>query len=85
MVASILPLPPKMDPDAFDTDRSDAELGVAHQEKALQRQLALVDARYQSARWWRNLNRGMSLVGLVLVGVIVALVLVGIRQGWGRS
>jgi len=40
------------------------------------------ETRYESARWWRNLNRVMSIVGLLIIGAIVALVVVGFQQGW---
>ncbi|KAL2020265.1 hypothetical protein VTK56DRAFT_8589 [Thermocarpiscus australiensis] len=43
----------------------------------------LVDeARYESARWWRNLNRLMSVVGLLIIGAVVALAVVGVRHQW---
>lgn len=42
------------------------------------------DSRYQSAKWWRNLNRFMSVLGLFILGAIAALVVVGVRQGWGQ-
>jgi hypothetical protein len=42
----------------------------------------LDETRYESARWWRNLNRVMSVVGLLIIGAIIALVVVGVRQGW---
>ena len=28
-------------------------------------------SRYESARWWRNLNRGMAVVGILIIAVIV--------------
>lgn len=41
-------------------------------EHDLEKTLGPVDqARYENARWWRNINRIMSVVG---VGVIVAIV-----------
>jgi len=30
------------------------------------------EARYQSAYWWRRLNRWMSLVGVIIIAVIVS-------------
>ena len=27
--------------------------------------------RYESARWWRNLNRGMAVLGVLIIAVIV--------------
>jgi len=31
------------------------------------------EARYESARWWRNLNRWMSLVGLLIIAAVVSI------------
>ena len=30
-------------------------------------------ARYENARWWRNLNRGMSVLGVILLAAIVSI------------
>lgn len=43
------------------------------------------ETRYNSALWWRNLNRGMSIVGLLVIGAAIALIVVGVRQKWGSS
>jgi hypothetical protein len=40
------------------------------------------ERRYNSAKWWRNLNRVMSIVGLLVIGAIVALAVVGVKQRW---
>ena len=45
--------------------------------------LTLDAMRYNSARWWRNLNRGMSIVGLLVLGAIIALIVIGMKQQWG--
>lgn len=31
----------------------------------------LDEARFESARWWRNLNRYMSVVGLIIIIIVV--------------
>lgn len=38
---------------------------------------------YYNTRWWRNLNRIMAVVGILIIAVIVVLVVIGIKQGWG--
>ena len=39
----------------------------------LEKQLGPIDeARYENARWWRNINRILSLVGVVIVVAIVS-------------
>ncbi|OAA57865.1 serine-rich protein [Niveomyces insectorum RCEF 264] len=78
MVASFLPLP--LDPQRAMEKRAEGEYGVP---AALKQRLAQVDEmRYQSARWWRTLNRVMSVFGLLILGAVVALVIVGVHQGW---
>lgn len=43
----------------------------------LEKQLGAVDeARYENARWWRNINRVMSGFGVLIIVAIIALVAV---------
>ena len=43
----------------------------------LEQQLEAVgEARYESARWWRNINRVMSGFGVLIIIAIIALVVV---------
>ncbi|KAL8423408.1 hypothetical protein RB596_003571 [Gaeumannomyces avenae] len=80
MIAAVLPLPEQPRLQMLERDHSQSELGIS---ESLRRQFNEADdVRYQSAKWWRNLNRGMSLVGLVIIGIVVGLVVVGIQQGW---
>jgi preprotein translocase subunit SecG len=37
------------------------------------------DKSFQKATWWRNLNRIMSAVGTLLIGVIIALAILASR------
>ena len=40
----------------------------------LEKQLGAVDeARYENARWWRNINRVMSGFGVLIIVAIIAL------------
>lgn len=43
---------------------------------------ALDVARWQKARWWRNLNRAMSVVGVLIVVAVVSLSLVNNVVRW---
>lgn len=38
------------------------------------------DKAFQKATWWRNLNRVMSGVGTLLIGVIIALAILASRM-----
>lgn len=42
------------------------------------------DAVFTSAIWWRRVNRGMSIIGLLILGAIIALSVVGVKQRWGH-
>jgi len=42
------------------------------------------DAVFTSAIWWRKVNRGMSIIGLLILGAIIALIVIGVKQRWGQ-
>jgi hypothetical protein len=64
VIASFLPLP--IDPNFMDA-RSQTDL-----EQQFVRDIgAAEDKAHQKANWWRNLNRIMSAIGTLLIGVIV--------------
>jgi len=66
IIATFLPLPIRSD---FSKEDPSSQLDV---EYALARDVDLLDEiRYHKARWWRNLNRIMSLVGLLIIGGMV--------------
>jgi hypothetical protein len=67
MIASFLPLPlnPELSKEATP---SQADL-----EAALAERVGPVDTQsYKKAYWWRNLNRIMSVIGVLLIGAIVS-------------
>lgn len=68
-VAALLPLPPR--PVMKEITR-DLEAGPTLQEQ-LDRQMTMRDeVRYANLRWWRNLNRFMCIVGLVVIAIVVS-------------
>ncbi|KAF6241543.1 hypothetical protein HO173_000254 [Letharia columbiana] len=73
-IAAFLPLPPR--PAVISAKGKD----VNRQPQMLQdleKQLGAVDeARYENARWWRNINRVMSGFGVLIIVAIIALVAV---------
>ncbi|KAI1826168.1 hypothetical protein F4861DRAFT_117403 [Xylaria intraflava] len=87
MTAAFLPLPPKPRLDMEELGHSTTQLQIpedARPEPVHPRVVAADDSRYQSARWWRNVNRFMSIIGFLILGAIIALIVIGIRQGWGK-
>jgi hypothetical protein len=74
-IAAFLPLPEK--PDAV-LDENGPEL-----EMALKMRLhELGRRRYENARWWRNLNRWMTPLGLVIIAIVITLAVVGSTVGF---
>ena len=70
MLASFLSLPakPHLTPPGSSTTPN-----IAHDiEKALD---PIDQAQYESARWWRNVNRIMSVMGLLIIIAIVSLLI----------
>ncbi|RKF55204.1 putative serine-rich protein [Golovinomyces cichoracearum] len=80
MIASILPLPPSPVVEMQNDDRTSPTLDIFKNERDFN---AIDEARYENAAWWRKLNRWMSLVGVLVIGAVVALVIIGLEQGWG--
>lgn len=80
-IASLLPLPerpriqsPEMrESGVFDRSGGTVEVaGAARLEQAVDLFSADEVRRYQKARWWRALNRVMSILGLFVVGAVVS-------------
>ncbi|KAJ5033519.1 uncharacterized protein L3040_008634 [Drepanopeziza brunnea f. sp. 'multigermtubi'] len=84
MIAAFLPLPPNPELHMREQDNSTSNLDEANATpNHYARQFGPMDERrYESAKWWRNLNRWMSVVGLLILATIVTLVVVGIKQDW---
>jgi hypothetical protein len=67
IIASFVPLPPKPKTGQEVLDSDDDV------EKALESQLVdMQQRRYDNARWWRNLNRWMISLGVVIIVIIVS-------------
>ncbi|GKT43788.1 uncharacterized protein ColSpa_03969 [Colletotrichum spaethianum] len=82
MIAAFLPLPPDPQAEMAERDHRSSLLGEEHDLP--RRVVAIDETLFQSARWWRALNRYMSVIGLLVVGAVAALVVVGVKQGWGQ-
>lgn len=70
-IAAFLPLPAK---PVMKEVVQDPEVGGLTLQEQLDRQTTIrEEIRYANLRWWRNLNRFMSIVGLVVIAIIVSL------------
>lgn len=84
MIGAVLPLPKPSPLAMVERDTSFSDLGARTHSHEYERHIESVDElRYQNARWWRLLNRCMSVVGLLIIGAVIGLVIASIRQGWG--
>ncbi|MCJ1458390.1 hypothetical protein MMC28_008762 [Mycoblastus sanguinarius] len=76
-IAAVLPLPPR--PEIGSAKGKDAIRRTQIVED-LEKQLGPIDeARYENARWWRNINRIMSVVGILIIIAIIALAVVAAK------
>jgi hypothetical protein len=74
MIAALLPLPPAPVLNMQERDHSTSNLDSTNDvPNDYARQFGPMDeARYESAKWWRRLNRWMSLVGVLVIAVVVS-------------
>ena len=72
--AAFLPLPPR---PAIASAKGKEAPRQSQMLEDLEKRLGVVDeARYENARWWRNINRIMSGFGVLIIVAIIALVAV---------
>jgi hypothetical protein len=83
MIAAFLPLPHRpmetmMNNLESPHDFPEVEGEKGHYPRGLQVEMRNWDLerKYLKARWWRNLNRIMSFVGVAMIGAIIALAII---------
>ncbi|POS84987.1 hypothetical protein EPUL_003678, partial [Erysiphe pulchra] len=67
MIASVLPLPHLPVEEMRDEDRLSPNLDIFKNERDIN---AIDEARYESAAWWRRLNRYMSILGVLIIAAV---------------
>jgi hypothetical protein len=74
MIAALLPLPKNPMLQMQERDDSTSNLDSSNDlPNDYARQFGPMDeARYESAKWWRRLNRFMSLAGILIIIAIVS-------------
>ena len=75
MIAALLPLPPNPILEMRERDHSTSNLDSSNDvSNDYARQFGPMDeARYESAKWWRGLNRWMSFVGILILAAVVSI------------
>jgi hypothetical protein len=73
MIAALLPLPlsPVLNMRERDISTSNLDSSNDPSNDYIRHFGPMDEARYESAKWWRRLNRWMSLVGLLIIVAIV--------------
>ncbi|RDW70192.1 hypothetical protein BP5796_08589 [Coleophoma crateriformis] len=80
-IGALLKLPPNPVVEMQHADESSANLDNPHNYDL---EFGPSDEkRYESARWWRRLNRIMSVFGVIVIAVVIILVVLGLRESWG--
>ncbi|KAJ5475961.1 hypothetical protein N7475_001690 [Penicillium sp. IBT 31633x] len=77
-VAGFLPLPPKPKMPPMLEYESDSDVEVALEAQCMH----LQQRRHDNARWWRNLNRWMISLAVVIIVVIIVLAVIGTTAGF---
>jgi len=71
MIAAFIPLPPRPElPSMTEADHGKSRLDILEEMNRLWSPMD--ERRYQSARWWRILNRIFSVVGVAIIVLIVS-------------
>lgn len=83
MIGALLPLPKPSPLAMVQRDSSYSDLGIRSHSNEFERHIESIDElRFQNARWWRMLNRCMSVIGLLIIGAIVGLAVAAVKEGW---
>jgi len=74
MIASFLPLPvkPVMEMEERDHSTSNLDNSNDNHNDYARRFGPMDESRYESAKWWRTLNRWMSLAGILILAAVVS-------------
>lgn len=84
MIAALLPLPMNPMSEMRERDHSTSNLDSSNDlsDEFARRFGPMDEARYESAKWWRGLNRWMSLVGILIIAAVIILVVISVKEGW---
>jgi hypothetical protein len=76
LIAAFLPLPAK----PVHPGSKEAKRPLTDVERAFDHRFGPIDEiRYENARWWRQLNRSMAVVGVVILATVITLAVVATR------
>ncbi|KAG5937155.1 hypothetical protein E4U59_004524 [Claviceps monticola] len=82
MIASFLPLPSVTSTELSENIHSTSHLDL-EQGTHIKKEVDEVRASYRDReKWWRMINRYMSIIGVFMIGAVVALTITGTQQQW---
>ncbi|KAJ3499629.1 hypothetical protein NLG97_g181 [Lecanicillium saksenae] len=81
MIAAFIPLPTNRSLIEKDFP-STSHIDLTEDDGASPSQLAKEVALYNRAKWWRDLNRAMAVIGLLIIGAFAVLIGLGVQQRW---
>ncbi|KAM3526521.1 hypothetical protein MY4038_006788 [Beauveria bassiana] len=81
MIAAFIPLPTNRHLEEKNL-QSTSHIDLAEDNGASPSQLAKEIALFNRAKWWRDLNRAMAVIGLLIIGAFAVLIALGVQQRW---
>ncbi|UKZ79339.1 hypothetical protein TrVFT333_007090 [Trichoderma virens FT-333] len=84
IIGAILPIPPKLEREMTEQAFSTGHLDI-RMEARQQRLYINAERLHERARWWRSVNRRMSIIGALIICLCVVLIVVGVTQQWHHS
>ncbi|KAK5997395.1 hypothetical protein PT974_02751 [Cladobotryum mycophilum] len=84
MIGAVLPLPTKPFLEMAERDHSTSHLDLRMESRHQMQDFNELRLRNRT-KWWRGVNRRMSILGILLIGAYIALAVVGVHQQWAIS
>ncbi|RFU79197.1 hypothetical protein TARUN_3018 [Trichoderma arundinaceum] len=81
MIGAIMPVPPRLERDMTERNYSTGHLDL-RMEARYQMQIINSERLHDRVKWWRSVNRRMSILGAIIVSLCIVLIVLGVRQRW---
>ncbi|KAL7959107.1 hypothetical protein V8C34DRAFT_123621 [Trichoderma compactum] len=79
IIGAVLPIPPKLEREMTEQAYITGHLDI-RMEARQQRLYINAERLHERARWWRSVNRRMSIIGALIICLCVVLIVVGVTQ-----
>lgn len=81
MVGAVLPVPVRPERDMTERRFSDGNIDL-RSEARTQMQYINAERLHDRVKWWRSVNRRMSIIGALILCLCIVLIVVGVKQQW---